>query len=154
MISRDRKKELLLEIISETNNFQQDAFLPIGNHEKNRIITNLDPNFIFQDRFSMQLESQESFIIGPEKIKGFRIENIDDKRILKVKTILHIDEWINDFKKIEIIKIYFFDMNGNVLNNSFDYDVSFKCFYLDCDYTFRDYLTPIYEYEILASPFQ
>jgi hypothetical protein len=108
----------------------------------------LDPNFIFQDRFSLSLQS-EKFKIGPDRIKGFRIESVSGKRIIKVKTIMHIESWIKEFEQIEIVKIYFFDNNGNKMVNFFDYDVDFKCFYLDCDYKFRDYLTPIFEYEII-----
>ena len=124
--------------------------LPIDDNTKSQIITSLDPNFLFQDRFSLCLES-ETFKIGPDKIKGFRIESIPGKRIIKVKTIMHIESWIKDFEQAEIIKIYFFDNEGNKIRNSFDYDVDFKCFYLECDYKFRDYMTPVFEYEIIEN---
>ncbi len=150
MVSRERRKELLLEITSETNKINSDMYLPISDYTKSQLITSLDPNFIYQDKFSLSLQS-ESLKIGPDRIKGFRIENVPGKRIIKVKTIMHIESWIKEFEQIDIVKIYFFDNNGNRIINFFDYDVDFKCFYLDCDYKFRDYLTPVFEYEIINS---
>lgn len=148
MISRDRRKELLFEIMSESNHVSYDIYLPNINYEKNLIINNLDSNFVFQDKFCISMH-MDDFTINPDRIKGFRIEQKQDKRIIKVKTFLHIDSWLKDFEKIEIIKIYFFDSIGSPVKNHLDYDVDFKFFYLDCDYKFRDYLTPVYEYEIL-----
>lgn len=151
MISRDRRKELLFEIMSATNTGHRDIYLPNREHSKLQIISNLDSSFIFQDKFCLHLQSEHKQI-SSEKIKGFRIDNDGERKIIKVKTFLHIEDWIKDFEQIDIIRIYFFDFHGNVTNNSFDYDVDFKRFYLDCDYKFQDYMTPIYEYEILDAP--
>jgi len=151
MLSRDRRKELLFEIMSETSSGHSDIFLPSGDYTKTQIISHLDPNFFHQDRFCLELKSEEK-TFGFNKIKGFRIDNDGQSQVIKIKTFLHIEDWLKDFEKIEIIKIYFFDSNGNLMRNSFDYDVDFKRFYLDCDYKLQDYLTPIYEYVIFDAP--
>ncbi len=149
MISRDRRKELLLEIMSESGH--NNIFLPITDLSKKELLSNLDPHFVFQDKFCVHMESDNN-VIGPERIKGFRIDYVGKHKVIKVKTRLFVEDWIKDFEKVDIIKIYFFDDAGNPMDNFFDYDVDFKCFYLDCDYQFRDYLTPVYEFYILDSP--
>ena len=151
MISRDRRTELLFEIMSETKSGHSDSFLPIYDYNKSRIITKIDPNFILQDRFSLELKSAKK-TLDHGRIKGFRIDSDGEHQTIKVKTFLHIEDWLKDFRDIEIIRIYFFDYNGNVTNHSFDYDVDFKRFYLNCDYKLQDYLTPIYEYLIFDQP--
>lgn len=153
MISRRRRKELLLEILSETEKIGKTIYLPNTDYRKDRIITNLNDDFVFQDKFCLVLEA-ENILIEPGRIKGFRIENVNGHNLIKVKTFLHISDWIRDFEKIEIIKVYFFDAMNQTIKSSFDYDVAFKAFYLDCDYSFRDYLTPVYEYEIFECPYK
>ncbi len=152
MISRNKRKELILEILSDNDFSRSDFFLPTTDFNK-QIINSLDPNFVYNDRFSILMETAD-IIIGPEKIKGFRIENIyGGKHLLKIKTRLHINDDMELYRKIENIKINFFDNKGNILKSNFEYPVDYKGFYLMCDYSFRDYLTPIYEYEILENFF-
>lgn len=148
MITRSRKKELLLEILYNKE-YQQDIFLPESFKEEKKILLNFEKDFLLQDRFCVRMET-ENFFINPERIKGFKIENLENKKIIKIKTYLHIDDWIKDFEHIQIIKIHFFDSNGNILKNCFDYDVDFMGFSLECDYKFRDYLVPIFTYQILG----
>lgn len=149
MITRSRKKELLLEIMSDKDFIQQDIFIPDSFIEEKKFLVNFDKKFILQDRFCVKMETDD-FVVNPERIKGFKIENIENKKIIKIKTYLQVNEWINDFKNIHIIKIYFFDFNGNLLKNCLDYDVDYIDFSLECDYKFRDYLVPVFSYEILG----
>lgn len=153
MISRDRRKELLVEILSESNTVGNNIYLPNRDFLKNRIVTNLNEEFIFQDKFSVLLK-YDDVTIEPTRIKGFRIENLNGHNFIKVKTYFHVSDWINEFKKIQIIKIFFFNAMNEVISNNLDYDVIFKSFYLDCDYQFRDYMTPVYEYEIFECPYK
>lgn len=146
---RTRRRELLLEIMNEKDFIQQDIFVPDSFVEEKKIIFSYDTSFILQDRFCLKMETKD-FIVNPERIKGFKIETIEKRKVIKVKTYLKINEWIKDFEKIEIIKIYFFDSYGNLLKNGFDYDVDYLDFTLECDYKFRDYLVPIFSYEILG----
>lgn len=147
-MSRTRRKEMLLEFISDKNFLKQDIFVPNSFNSEKNFQNNLDDNFIFQDKFCVKMETK-NFVVNPDRIKGFKIEKDIIGKIIKIKTYLQINEWLNDFKKIEIIKIYFFDNNGNILKNCFDYDVEYVDFKLECDYKFRDYLTPIFIYQIL-----
>jgi len=151
MSSRSRKHEILLEILSDKDFYHEQIVLPKSQtdaYRQDNIIYPIDNNFYYQNRFVVKMET-EDFIIKSDRIKGFRIENSGISKVLKIKTFLHVDEWVEDFQHVDIIKIYFFDMRGNLMKNSFDYDVDYKGFSLGCDYKFFDYLTPIFEYNIL-----
>jgi len=110
---RTRRRELLLEIMNEKDFIQQDIFVPDSFVEEKKIIFSYDTSFILQDRFCLKMETKD-FVVNPERIKGFKIETIEKRKVIKVKTYLKINEWIKDFEKIEIIKIYFFDSYGNL----------------------------------------
>lgn len=149
MITRSRKKELLLEFMSDKDFIQQDIFIPDAFVEEKNLILNFDKKFIWQDRFCVKMETDD-FVVNPERIKGFKIETVEHKKIIKIKTYIQVSEWLKDFQGIHVIKIYFFDSNGNLLKNCLDYDVDYVDFSLECDYKFRDYLVPIFSYEILG----
>lgn len=149
MITRSRKKELLLEFMSDKDFIQQDIFIPDSFVEEKKLLINFDKKFIWQDRFCVKMETDD-FVVNPERIKGFKIETIENKKIIKIKTYIQVSEWLKDFQNIHIIKIYFFDSNGNLLKHCIDYDVDYMDFSLECDYKFRDYLVPIFSYEILG----
>ncbi len=149
MVNRSRKKQILLEIMSEKEFLGKNIFLPSNFNTDSSAINHYDSNYMLQDRFSVKMET-ETFVVNPERIKGFKIEKSSDKRIIKIKSYLQVHEWIKDFEKVHIIKIFFFDSRGNILKNSFDYDVDFFGFNLECDYSYRDYLTPVFIYEILS----
>lgn len=154
MTSRSRKSEILLEILSGKEFYNEEICLPKIADETHltfhqRTIFYNNPQYYYQNRFVVRMETDD-LIIKSERIKGFKIETINNEMLLKIKTFMHIDEWLEDFKTVEIIKIYFFDIRGNMLKNSFDYDVNYKSFSLACDYKFADYLTPVFEYYILS----
>ena len=149
MITRNRQKELLLEMMNDKDFIQQDIFLPNAFYEEKKFLMSFDPKFVLQDRFCDKMETDD-FVVNPERIKGFKIETIENKKIIKIKTYLQVHEWLTDFQNIHIIKVYFFDGNGNILKNCIDYDVDYLDFSLECDYKFRDYLVPIFSYEILG----
>ena len=149
MTTRSRRKDLILEFMNDRDFIQQDIFLPDSYVEDKKFLLNFDSSFVLQDRFCVKLETDD-FVVNPERIKGFKIETIQNEKIIKVKTYLQVHEWINDFEKIHIIKIYFFDSKGNILKNCFDYDVDYMDFNLECDYKFRDYLVPTFSYKILG----
>ncbi len=148
MTTRSRKKDLILEFMNDRDFIQPDIFLPNSFNEEKRLLLNFDNTFILQDRFCVKMETKD-FFLNPERIKGFRIETVQNEKLIRIKTYLKIDEWIKDFETIEVIKIYFFDSKGNILKNCFDYDVDYIGFNLECDYKFRDYLVPVFSYKIL-----
>lgn len=150
MINRNRRKELLLDIMSDPNFLQKQIFLPDAYSSEKTFSTQLDNDFMFQDKFCVRMETL-NFVINPERIKGFKIEKDDFGRTIKIKTYIYVQEWFDDFQKIEIIKVYFFDNKGNILKNCFDYDVQYLDFKLECDYKFRDYLTPVFTYQIIGT---
>ena len=99
MARRSRRTELLLEILSKTYQ-RKDIFLPNAT-KINELISLKDPKILCQDSFCLKMESPE-FIVNPERIKSFKIEDNSSSKSIKIKTYLQIDEWIKDFKKIEI----------------------------------------------------
>lgn len=101
-----------------------------------------------QNRFSVELERSDGLKIDESRICGFKIETSNEKKILKVKTYLHIKEWITDYEKVVIAKISLFDNMGNEINN-FDFDVYFDGYSIECEYSSSGLLTPGFSYVIL-----
>src|ERR1019366_3687125 len=62
-----------------------------------------------KNRFSLILESDDGESIEPYKISGFNIENFNDKKAITITAILLIGDWIEKFKKMNTVKIFFLD---------------------------------------------
>jgi len=141
MFNRFRnKKKILLEFINDFNPFDE------LNINKEYPILLGDDNYFLQNRFSVYLEG-ENIKISHDKIKGFKLIEYNNKKNLIIKSTLCINDWIEDFKKIDFAKIYLYDKNGNV-KRFFDYDLNFLGYKLECDYKTNDILTPVFDYEI------
>lgn len=134
------KKNILLEFINEFNPFDEVKL------NKEYPILLGDNNFLIQNRFSVHLEGDD-IKISHEKIKGFKIIEYDNRKNLFIKSTLHINDWVDDFKKIDFAKIYLYDKNGNV-KRFLDFDLGYVGYKLECDYKTNDFLTPIFDYEI------
>lgn len=143
MFNRFRnKKNILLEFINDFNPLDE---IKIDNNREIPILLS-DDNQYMQNRFSVFLEG-ENIKISADKIKGFKLIEYNNKKNLLIKSTLYIDDWINDFKKIDFAKIYFFDSKGNIIR-FLDYDLGFIGYKIECDYKNNDFLTPVFDYEI------
>ena len=109
---------------------------------------NQNANIFIKNSFVVELEMTNGLIVDEYRVQGFKIENIEGKKTLKIKTILHIKEWVEDYSKVVIAKISINDVIGNEVN-SFDFDVSFLGYSVECDYKGDGFMTPYFLYEIL-----
>ena len=103
-----------------------------------------------KNKFSVELERSDGIKVEESRICGFKIETSNGKKMLKVKTFLHIKEWVTDYEKVVIARISLFDAMGNEINN-FDLDVRFDGYSMECDYGSDGFVTPRFTYIILES---
>ena len=141
MFNRFRnKKNILLEFINDFNPLEE------FNLEKEYPILLGESNFFLQNRFSVHLEG-EDIKISPNRIKGFKLIEYKNKKNLLIKSTLYINDWVDDFKKIDFAKIFFYDKDGNVVR-FVDFNIGYLGYKLECDYKTNDFLTPVFDYEI------
>lgn len=142
MFNRFRnKKNILLEFINDFNPLDE---VKINNREYPVLLS--DNNLYLQNRFSVHLEGEE-IKISPDKIKGFKLFEYNNKKNLLIKSTLYINDWIDDFKKVDFAKIHFYDDKGNILR-FMDLDLGYLGYKIECDYKTNDFLTPVFDYEI------
>jgi hypothetical protein len=134
------KKNILLEFINDFNPLEEFKL------EKEYPILLGESNFFLQNRFSVHLEG-EDIKISPNRIKGFKLVEYNNKKNLLIKSTLYINDWIDDFKKIDFAKIFFYDKDGNVVR-FVDFNIGYLGYKLECDYKTNDFLTPVFDYEI------
>ena len=134
------KKNILLEFINDFNPLEE------FNLEKEYPILLGENNVFLQNRFSVHLEG-ENIKISPNKIKGFKLVEYNNKKNLLIKSTLYINDWIDEFKKIDFAKIFFYDKDGNVVR-FIDLNIGYLGYKLECDYKTNDFLTPVFDYEI------
>jgi len=134
------KKNILLEFINDFNPLEEFKL------EKEYPILLGESNFFLQNRFSVHLEG-EDIKISPNRIKGFKLVEYNNKKNLLIKSTLCINDWIDDFKKIDFAKIFFYDKDGNVVR-FVDFNIDYLGYKLECDYKTNDFLTPVFDYEI------
>jgi hypothetical protein len=141
MFNRFRnKKNILLEFINDFNPLEEFKL------EKEYPILLGESNFFLQNRFSVHLEG-EDVKISPNRIKGFKLVEYNNKKNLLIKSTLCISDWVDDFKKIDFAKIFFYDKDGNVVR-FVDFNIGYLGYKLECDYKTNDFLTPVFDYEI------
>jgi len=141
MFNRFRnKKNILLEFINDFNPLEEFKL------EKEYPILLGESNFFLQNRFSVHLEG-EDIKISPNRIKGFKLVEYNNKKNLLIKSTLCINDWVDDFKKIDFAKIFFYDKDGNVVR-FVDFNIGYLGYKLECDYKTNDFLTPVFDYEI------
>jgi len=141
-----RKRIVLVEKFIPSKSYQNhpEAFRPL--------ITPLFSNeeLFVKNRFIVELERSDSVKIEGSRICGFKIENSGENKVLKVKTYLHIQEWLEDYEKVVIAKITILDTMGNEINN-FDLDVVFDGYSMEFDYNSDGPMTPQFSYIIVGS---
>ena len=144
-MTRSRKRFVLVEKIT-TKKPSKYATSEVFNHLTSSILHN---NELFvKNRFSIELERSDGLKIDESRIKGFKIITSNGHKVLMVKTYLHIKEWITDYEKVIIAKIAFLDNIGNEINN-LDLDICFDGYFIECDYSLDDVVTPEFSYTIL-----
>jgi hypothetical protein len=106
-------------------------------------------NDLFVDnRFIVELEQSNGTKIEESRIRGFKIHNSNGEKVLKIKTFLHIKEWVTDYEKIVIARITLLDNTGNEVQ-VIDLDICYDGYSLECDYTSSAFMIPVFSYIIL-----
>lgn len=103
-------------------------------------------DFLRKSRFIIEMKIDDK-IINSDNIQGFSISHLEEK-ILKISTVIHLSEWVNDYEKVNIIKIYFLDGLGNE-HRQFDFDAIYKGYIFDCNYKDDSPITPYFVFKIL-----
>lgn len=141
---KTRKRSILLEVLEHKsfpkprvfkneNPFQVAAFEPLL---KNRFIVELEDN-------------NQKNIINSNRIKSckfFQSEN-GDKKIV-IESYLATNEWMDEFLKVEICKIFILNPVGDVISY-LDYDIVNSGYEYELNYSKDDLLTPKIFYTIL-----
>lgn len=102
-----------------------------------------------KNNFNVELEMSDGSIIDEFRIRGFKIDSNGTKKILKIKTLLHIKEWLDDYSKIVIARIVLFDSIGNNIN-TLDLDIQFDGYSFECDYGADGHMIPCFTYTIVG----
>jgi hypothetical protein len=137
-----RKRTVFIEKISypkiSENTLSKTFGLPL--------FFNMD--FLRKNRFLIEMQIDEK-PINNDNIQGFSIVHIDEKESsIKINTVLHVNDWIDNYEKVNIIKVYLLDGLGNIHKN-FDFDVVFKGYTFDCDYKDDAPVNPYFLYKII-----
>jgi len=104
--------------------------------------------YLRKNRFFVEMQIDNK-ILSSDNIQGFKIYHFDEgEKTIKINTALHIKDWITDYNKVNIIKIYLLDGFGKEVRG-FDFDVVFKGYTFDCDYKEDTLATPVFSYKIL-----
>lgn len=106
-----------------------------------------DSRYQFENNFSLHLQSKQ-IEIDPVKITGFKLKKSTDEQMLTVKTSLYINEWIEDFKCVDFVKIVLYDLKGNI-NMLMDFEINYIGHRISCDYGNENILSPIFDYKII-----
>lgn len=112
------------------------------------IFSNTD--LFVKNRFAVELERSDGIKIEESRICGFKLDSHSDSKILKIKTFLHVQEWLNDYEKVIIARISLLDAIGNEIN-SLDLDIIFDGYTIECDYGTEGFMTPHFSYKIVGA---
>lgn len=105
-------------------------------------------DFLRKNRFVVEMQIDDKNISN-DSVQGFSISHINDaEKIIKINTAIHIDNWINDYEKVNIIKVYLLDGLGNE-HRAFDFDVVYKGYVFECDYKEDAPVIPHFVYKII-----
>lgn len=140
-MTRGRKRKVILEKIQKSPN----DFL----HSMNNLFLNPPPYYepFRKNHFAIQLENEHEGI-EPYKICGYKIEEFSDKSIITISSILIVGDWVEQFKKMTMVKIFFLDSIGNFCE-LFDYDIMYEGFSLEGSHKSDEVLTSTFKYIIL-----
>ena len=101
-----------------------------------------------KNHFTVELEGNNNEKIEPYKICGYHIEDFSDKKIIKISSTLIIGEWIEKFKKMTMVKVFFLDTMGSPCE-LFDYDIMYDGISIQGNYQSNDILMSTFKYIIL-----
>ena len=138
-----RQRTVLVEKISYGHKISKDGMLRRFGLP---LFFNMD--FLRKNRFVVEMQINDTPIRN-ESIQGFSIKNINhSEKTIKINTALHINDWITEYEKVNIIKVYILDGLGNE-HKQFDLDVVYQGYLFDCDYREDAPLTPYFIYKII-----
>jgi hypothetical protein len=101
-----------------------------------------------KNRFVLHLENDKDNSINPNRIRNFKIEQIENKKTITITSLLCVQDWIDDFKKMNMVKIFFLDPIGNVCQ-FMDFDIVFSGYSIGGDYESNELLIPSFKYIII-----
>lgn len=136
-----RKRLVLIEKVVRCKNYD----MPLSNQGVLFPITDL----FRRNMFHLEMEKNDGTVLDPRRICGFKIESEKNLKVLKIKTTLEINDWISDYEKVVIARIFLYDANGNDAN-SMDLDVLFKGYSIECDYHSDEAMKPIFSYDVIG----
>ena len=138
-----RKRSVFIEKISNGHKISKDSML-----RRYGLPLFFSMDFLRKNRFVVEMQIDD-VIINSDNIQGFSISHINDKeKTIKINTAIHINEWIHDFEKVNIIKVYLLDGLGNE-HKGFDFDVIYKGYVFDCDYKDDAPVNPYFIFRII-----
>ena len=136
-----RKRSVFIEKVSCGHNISKDGML-----KRYGLPLFFTMDFLRKNRFIVEMQIDDE-IINNDNIQGFFISNFNNEKTIKISTAIHIKEWIHDFERVNIIKIYLLDGLGNE-HRQFDLDVIYKGYTFDCDYREDSPIIPYFFFNI------
>ena len=138
-----RKRTVFIEKISSGHKISKDGML-----RRFGLPLYFNMEFLRKNRFVVEMQVDDD-IINSDNIQGFSITHLhDNEKTIKVNTVINIDDWIQNYEQVNIIKIYLLDGLGNV-HREFDLDVVYKGYTFDCDYKDDSPILPYFTYKII-----
>jgi hypothetical protein len=138
-----RRRSVLIEKVSYGHKVSKEGLLRRFGLP---LFFNLD--LLRKNRFVVEMQIDD-IIVKSDNIQGFSIAHINsEEKIIKINTAIHVDDWISEYEKVNIIKVYLLDSLGNE-HKEFDFDVIYKGYLFDCDYKDDALLTPYFVYKII-----
>jgi hypothetical protein len=138
-MTRGRKREVIFEKTKKTS---------IDLYTRNLFLT--PPPFFEpfrKNHFTVFLEGNDEKIES-HKICGYKIEDFSDHSTISITSILMVGDWVDQFKRMTIVKIFFLDAVGNPCS-LFDFDIMYDGFSMEGGYKMDDVLTSTFKYKIL-----
>jgi hypothetical protein len=149
-----RRRKLILEnkiIKPETSGFY------IGNHGRftTKIFSNVETFQPFEplrsNRFIVDLEIDSNSLykkIPNSRIGGFKFVSSKSGENIEIESMLSIDEWIDEFLKANICKLYIVDAIGKIIK-MFDYDIVNIGYQYELNYENSEVIKPKFLYKII-----
>jgi hypothetical protein len=104
--------------------------------------------YLRKNKFVIEMQVDDK-ILNTSNIQGFSISHFKGKeKTIRINTAIHVNDWVSDYDKVNIIKVYLFDVMGNPIRE-FDLDVTFKGYNFDCDYREDALVVPCFVYKII-----
>jgi len=112
------------------------------------LLLNFNREYFRKNKFVLEMQIDND-CFESSNIQGFNINHFKDgNKTICVNTYVHTNEWIDEYSKVNIIKIYLLDASGDPAKQ-FDFDVNFNGYTFDCNYKDDGFATPNFIYKIL-----